>query len=372
MRRLFPVIFAICILLCACGSSEPAPTAAPETTVPPVVATEPTTEATEPSTEPPTEPTEPPVLYRNPLSGEPLEEPWTGRTVAVVINNIEAALPQYGISRAEVIYELETEGGITRLLAVYSDVLSAGQIGPVRSARTFFNSIATGYDAPLVHCGGSVRGLAGYHDLVGSRIPNWEHVDARFYEGSYFFRDYDRYNSGVNWEHCLFTDGEKLMSALAKRGYETTTETPADYGQIFEEGATPDGETANKVTARFKWNKTTTLTYNAETGLYEAAQYGDPHIDETTGETLAYKNVFVLYTDQTSSNDGYYYRSYYKLIGSGEGVYACNGKLIPIKWSRESLDAPFVYTTAEGDPLVMDVGTSYVGIVDDGKPALYE
>ena len=43
------------------------------------------------------------------------------RPIAIMINNIGEAMPQSGIGQADVIYEMVVEGGITRLMAVYSD-----------------------------------------------------------------------------------------------------------------------------------------------------------------------------------------------------------------------------------------------------------
>lgn len=43
------------------------------------------------------------------------------RPCAVMVNNIEAALPQYGIYDADILFEIVAEGGITRLMAVYGD-----------------------------------------------------------------------------------------------------------------------------------------------------------------------------------------------------------------------------------------------------------
>ena len=57
------------------------------------------------------------------------------RPVAVMINNIGEAMPQSGIGQADVIYEMIVEGGITRLMAVFSDYSGLEKIGPVRSAR---------------------------------------------------------------------------------------------------------------------------------------------------------------------------------------------------------------------------------------------
>ena len=55
--------------------------------------------------------------YRNPLTGELgyAESAVGKRPVAVMVNNLKGALPQYGIAEADIIYELPVEGGITRL-----------------------------------------------------------------------------------------------------------------------------------------------------------------------------------------------------------------------------------------------------------------
>ena len=56
----------------------------------------------------------------NPITGLQTMDPNNVgmRSVAVVINNSHAAIPQRGISAADAIYEYQTEGGQTRLLAV--------------------------------------------------------------------------------------------------------------------------------------------------------------------------------------------------------------------------------------------------------------
>ena len=77
------------------------------------------------------------------------EEAVGKRPVAVMINNIEAALPQYGISEADLLFELPVEGGVTRLMALYGDYTAVPQVCSVRSCRYYFPILAAGYDAPL-------------------------------------------------------------------------------------------------------------------------------------------------------------------------------------------------------------------------------
>ncbi len=354
MKRISAILLCLCIvMLCGCNKA-PVETQAPATTAAPT--TEPTTEPTSV----PTEPTEPPVLYRHPLTGAPLDEPFTGRPVAVVINNLNKALPHHGVSNADMFYEIETEGGITRCLAVFTDLVDNPKIGPIRSARTFFNNIAVGYDAPIVHCGGSVRGRnAGYGDS-SDKIDGWEHLD-QVYNGRYFFRDEDRYyNKGYNWEHTLFATGDQLLEGLESKGY--MTEDTRDYGMLFDEEVTLNGETASDITISFLGDKTSSFAYDKASSSYKMSQYGDIYIDANSNEQMAFNNVMVLYTEQWKRHDGEYSRSYYELSGEGEGYFATNGQIVKIKWSREGLRSPFVYTLEDGTPVTFNSGKTYIAV----------
>lgn len=360
MKRFIFVLAILSILLCACGK-KPAEDTTPATqTVPATTEPEPEVETTEmPKT----------AAYRHPLTGAPLEKPFAGYATAVVINNIQNCLPQYGISNADFMYEAETEGGITRYLAIFTDLENTGSVGPVRSSRTFFNNVALSYQAPLFHCGGSVNGLKGrYGESSDNQIQNWQHVDGRV-KSNYFFRDEDRYrNGGYAWEHTLFTTGEKLMNGMEAEGFLKDRKENVDYGLQFSEEVNLAGENAQTVTVTFNGGKTTTLTYNPDTGLYEAAQYGSAHMDAGSNQVMAYRNVLILYTDHWFANDGYYNRSYYDLIGSGKGHLAIGGKMVPITWHREDPYGAFTYTLEDGSAVTLGVGSSYVGIVTSKRP----
>lgn len=359
MKRIISLLIIICLLLCACGGTSEE-TVAPTTQQP--------TETTQMSTEETTVPvvTEPTVLNVNPLTGEALDAPYTGRPTAVAINNIKACLPQYGISKADMIYEIETEGGITRLLAIFSDFTDVGTIGPVRSARTFFNNVSASYNIPLVHCGGSYFATKGRYDMT-HQLENWEHID-QMTNGSYFFRDKDRLNSGYALEHTLFTTGEDMIEVLTEKQMNVAPAGGVNYGLQFAEDVALNGQAASKIKVTFRGKKTTSFTYDAETGLYKASQYNKDHVDAGANETLAYKNVFVILSEQTMRDEGKYTRSYYDLIGEGKGYFACNGQMISINWSRKTVTDPFVYTMEDGTPLTLGVGSSYVAVVDIDAP----
>ncbi len=73
----------------------------------------------------------------NPLTGAALPEgtPAGRRPVAIMVNNSQASLPQRGVAAADAVVEMVTEGGITRLMALYADMATVPQVGSVRSAR---------------------------------------------------------------------------------------------------------------------------------------------------------------------------------------------------------------------------------------------
>ena len=355
MKRIIAVLLVLVMLIglmlgCSKKAEEPA--------------TEPTqTEATEPVVAVPEQDT-----IRHPLTGEKLDQEWSGQIVAVKVNNIKDAMPQHGISQADVIYEIEEEG-TTRNMALYSDISKVDRLGSIRSTRTYFVSVAAAYDAYLVHCGTSVHAANGGYDHNGNKVQDWKDIDEqRGVNAQYFYRDKDRYSAGYAWEHTLFTTGEKLAKAV-----EGKPMSNPKTGFVFKEAVDlTGGEAANEITIKFKTSgKTTTFIYNAETGLYARNQYGKECIDGNNQQLDAFKNVITLYTNQwyCSQRHGHHY---YDTIGEGDGYAAVNGKIVAIKWSRASVDAPYVYTLADGSPLELDVGRSYIAIVGKGYPIEYK
>ena len=376
MKRAFVLFLAVLMVasLAACGgapaettapSTTAAPTTVPETTVAPTTVPETTVpETTVPETTVP-ETTAPVVIdypYANPLTGEGQMAEQMNRPFAVVINNIKAALPHHGVSQADMIYEILAEGGITRCLAIFTDLSGVEKLGSIRSARTYFIDLAKAYDAILVHAGGSEY---AYDEFAKS---GWAHLDGIQGASKYFYRDKDRLNRGVAREHTLFTTGEDVLAAAAAKGTKTVRDEAMNYGLTFSDNVDLTGDPASKISLNFTKKRTTTMTYNPETGLYEGYQQGGDYIDGNTGEVMTFKNIIVLHA--RTSSDGY--RMFADLIGTGNGYFACNGEMVAIKWSRKSAKQPFVYTLADGTPIELGVGTTYVGILPNTSSVSFE
>lgn len=363
MKRIIALLLVLCLLLCACGKKQDAVETTGDTT-PSTSDTVPqdTTEETQETTEAIKE------IYYHPLTGEALEEPWSGRATAVMINNYPEAMPQCGTSQVDILCEVEVESSITRCLAVFSDLSDVGYIGSIRSARTPFCSLAASFDAPLVHCGGSNYALNAQYGASTDKIPNWMHID-EIPNPRYFFRNQDRLNADYAFEHTLFTTGESLMKALEDFEYNTPTEKTS-FGFEFQEGIQLDGEKAEEITITFKGSKTTKMAYDAATGLYKMFQHRQDNVDGNSGKVLTFKNILVLYTEMWLSPNGV--NVFHETLGSGEGYAAVNGQIVPILWSRPTVTDPYTYTLADGTPLVLDVGTTYLALVGAKHPIAYQ
>ena len=123
--------------------------------------------------------------------------------VAIIFDNFDLARPQAGLAEADIVYEAEAEGGVTRYLGIFSHYDNLKKIGPVRSARPYFVDWAEEYNSLFVHCGGSPEALV--------KITDESIFDLNeFYNGSYFWR------ASSNAPHNIFTSGELLRKYLEK------------------------------------------------------------------------------------------------------------------------------------------------------------
>lgn len=309
----------------------------------------------------PVKPEPEPVLpYVNPLTGEGCAQDIAQkRPVAVMLNNLKKALPQLGVSQADIIYEAPAEGGITRMLAVFQSVEEVGNIGSVRSARDYYVSLAMGHDALYLHAGGSPGAYAA--------IKNWG--AAAFdcvngpYEGTLFWRDKERRRS-MGMEHSVLTSGSTISELMPTYSYRLEHKEGYQYPAAFlAEGEKAQGEPGNRVSVEFSTYKTGVFTYQPETGLYLVEEYGAPYLDGNTGEQVAVKNILVLRTDVSGLQGDDAGRLSVRTTGTGTGQLFCDGTVQDITWSKAKHSAPLTYYGQNGQPLRLGVGPTYVNLV---------
>ena len=332
----------------------------PETT------TEPTTEATTESTTEPT--TEPAPVYTHPLTGEVLDEPFSGRIFISTISNVPDAVPHVGAIYADIVFESFVNQSIIRCCGLFTDISEVERIGSVRSTRLMFNDIAQHYDGILFHAGGmgSVLSDATSRGVDHFSVDTWMAADA----GASIRDDYRR--RYIGYEHSLLALGPGIEPYAESLGISLEGDPEKDYRFRFREDGTPeDGEAAGHITFRITYRemwKETILDYDPELGRYVYTQYGKVMEDGDTNEPEAYTNILILQAAMTKV--GQYQIA--DFVAGGEGFFACGGKIIPILWGADGEDQPLWFTTLDGEPLQMGVGNSYIAITDSTNALDYE
>lgn len=309
---------------------------------------------------PPVNP-DPVYPFVNPLTGEGSNTDYSKvRPYAIMLNNLTLALPQHGVADADIIYEVLAEGGITRMMGVFQDLSKVGNIGSIRSARAYYVELAMGHDAVYIHAGGSPE---AYTMIKNGLIDSVDGTKGGL-SNRVFWRDQGRIQN-AGYEHSMFTSGKLLTenvgtAASIRHEHEATYA----YPQTFVKDATPaGGKEATLVRAFFTANKKTSFQYDATTGLYGVYEYGSTYIDGNNGQQVYVKNVLCLLTDVSTIPGDSAGRLNVRTTGSGKGYFACGGKYVEINWSRADANSPMTYTLADGTPLSLGEGTSYVCVL---------
>lgn len=236
------------------------------------------------------------------LTGEWKDEAVANRRpIAVMIPNNSPAMPQYGISKASIVYEAPVEGRITRLMAVFEDFDDLDRIGPIRSSRDYFVYVAMGYEA--IYCN---WGLARPYVEELINRDTVQNISAPV-EGIYnpAPEAYDRVSRpgyATEFTGYLFIDGMK--KAADRLGY--TWEYDDAYVPPFTfaadgvkaETSYEDAETAVKIMpGGTEGNKggygayNPYFEYHEDDGLYYRYQDGKKQVDEIDGSQFAVSNV---------------------------------------------------------------------------------
>ena len=289
--------------------------------------------------------------YTNPLTGveELTKEKSQDRPVAIMVNNISVAQKvQTGLSKADIVYETEVEGGITRLLAVFQDISKVEKIGTVRSARYAYIDLAMGHNAIYIHHGQDPTYAAPH--LKDTQTMALSESNAGY-----------RAKNGLASEHTLYGYGNKIWDYLTKNKYNTKL-TKATNWQNFADKDTQITytNTANTVNVKFSNSYESVFKYDTEKGKYVRFFKTTERKDYFTNESEYFKNVFVLQTSITDYPDG----KHRKIdLTSGSGYYCVNGTYTPIKWSKGNSSSSFVFTNEDGSPLTVNQGNSWVCIM---------
>jgi hypothetical protein len=238
---------------------------------------------------------------------------------AVMIENHVDARPLAGIADASIVFEAPVEGGITRLMAVFSASTTVDEIGPVRSARPYYVEWAQSLDAIYAHVGGSPEAL----NRIGG-LTTFRNLDEMAGE-RYFWRSKIR-----SAPHNVFTSSENLGKVQTDKKWEAGNFTPWIFTDIEEDlghGKITTISIPFDGSYKVKW------VYDEESNSYERYLAGSRDKDKK-GSRINTKNILVLSTDQSVLDD--VGRLYIRTTGEGEGWFFSNAEAKEIVWSRKA------------------------------------
>ena len=313
--------------------------------------------AQQPSGEGIVQPEDKPVPEVNLITGEALGDGMAPgqRPIAVMVSNIAAALPQRGVSAADAIIEMETEGGITRFLALFADLSAVPTVGPVRSARDQHLQFVLPLNAVFVHIGSSIYA----QNLLNQY--QYQDIDGLYLGTTSFALDEERRKTRAQ-EHCWYTDGAKIAAGMDQTGIvaDGAKNTLFDFVEPGAAAQVPSDGDAPDIYFMISSGTAVQLTYDAASGTYLKKAYGEPQIDESNGAQLAFQNVVLLYAGVTMKPDGVC--TDFDLSG-GDGYYCYGGKYQKIRWEKGGATEPLRLLDEDGREIQVNTGKSYIAVV---------
>lgn len=296
------------------------------------------------------------------LTGLPLPPGAVGiarsRPIAVMVDNNEAAYPQVGLDRADVVIEALVEGGITRFLAVYESH-EADLVEPIRSARTPFLHWALEFDAVYAHVGRAES--AGPADS-GSQIRDWGIADLDMEGGpnpspEAFDRDPVR-----SAPHNVRANTTTLRSVATVRGY---GRAPAFGEWRFDASAGNDARFAPGLDFEVRFGGISTEVaawkWDASAGVYLRFMYGDPHRDGATRRQLSAANVVVVHAAMSLVDSSGHVLI--ENVGQGKAELYTGGRMMAATWRKPDDRSRTRFYGPDGAELALRPGNTWIEVV---------
>ena len=274
----------------------------------------------------------------SPFTGEPVTA--LGPVLAVKIDNIVFARPQTGLTRADIVYLIPVEGGLSRFLAVFSSNFPP-VVGPVRSAREDDLELLRQFGRPAFAFSGAQPQL----------LPVVEHARiVDLYDGLVggYYRDPNRvapYN--------LYAHTKQLLAEAphASKAH--------DIG--FRFGPAPaGGQPAASYSVRYP-AASVTFRWSAKQARWLVWMAGTPAASTEDGQ-LGAPTIVVQYTVVGTSRflEAGKRPPYAATVGSGRAVVLRNGRAYTGHWSRPQANGGTTFTTAAGQPLTFSRGQVWI------------
>jgi hypothetical protein len=275
------------------------------------------------------------------ISGEAANRP----ALTIKIENTPEAMPQWGITKADSVYEEIVNGGITRLAAVFNSS-APSQIGPVRSVRPTDTQIVYPLGGIFAYSGGAQYAIDSVQ-TAPVKLINESNA------GTAMYRDTNR-----QAPHNLYAVGESLFAIGG------IPSPPKPLFTYRSAGKKVVGAKVASFIVGFPSNYSVTWAWNSSTKSWDRSIFGNADITGT-GERESPKNVIVMFVNYVNGIGTM--RSYADLQGSGTAQIFTAGKEIQATWTRgPTMSDPVVYKTLTGEIVALTPGQTWVELINTG------
>ncbi len=291
------------------------------------------------------------------------------RPFAVMINNAGEARPQSGLNKADCVIEVVDEGGITRLIGIFSSK-DAEVVGPIRSARQYYAEMSRMFDPVYVFWGTYPEGykivdnmdmdvLTPLGDQSGASS-----ITANMAEGKDAWRDSTRVAP-----HNAYSSTEKLKAAAENNGY------AIDGGQSpfsFKLDASEEKRgTVSDIKIDFSVASfASDFKYDKALNNYKKSTGGKEDVDRETNENLYFNNVIALVTDIANSGDSAGHMIV-RTTGNGKAFFFFDGNVVEGTWERTNILDPMVFKDSSGNEVLINRGSTYIGMIQGADRVIY-
>jgi len=277
----------------------------------------------------------------SPFTGEPVRK--LGPVLIVKIDNLAPARPQTGLTRADIVYVLPVEGGLSRLMAVFSAHFPH-VIGPVRSSREDDIKLLRQFGRPaFAYSGADPRLLPLVHR---ARI-----VDLYDGRAGGYYRDPGRFAP-----HNLYARTRQLLA-------EAHGASKA-HGIGFRFGPAPPGGRVTKSRSVAYPAASFGFRWSAAKHRWLVRMDGSAARSTEDGQ-LSAATVVIQYTTVRPSrfHPAGGISPYAKSTGSGTAVVLRDGRLWHARWSRPLADDGTTFSTAAGRPMTFARGPVWIVLI---------
>ena len=294
------------------------------------------------------------VRYENYLSGLSCSKEESERFPVCYVMNPEASL--YGLANADLTVECPVEFGQSRLLVYTNQTALAGKIGAIAPWRSYMSYVFSSFGGIVVHsgCDDTVD-----YDTRENQNPTIDLSKSNAYS----------YSEGRG---AIYTNGALMSNALeslrASIQQEFTPELPYAFTSTYSNLVYGSFQGQN-VAIPFGTQNNVRLLYDSLSGEYRCEQNGKVRIDGLSGESLYYKNVFILFTDSMTYEKANTTELVLDIRAGGQGYYFTNGTMMKLNWALGE-DGGLIFYELSGQKLVINRGTTYIAFYKTTEKSL--